>query len=127
MADKTEIAIAAINALEPTLIALTSLVANIVVLWQLAKAKAQRAEATAEVVKVKADVAEVKIVAVETKAQSVRTHDEVNHKMAEMLALNKIAAADEATLAEKKAQHIREGEAAVAAAQGVTTVVPKVD
>lgn len=45
-------------------------------------------------------------------AQSVETHKVVNSRMTEMIGLVGKSAADAATLAEKNAQHQREGEAA---------------
>lgn len=113
MTDKTELAIVAINALEPILIASASLVANIVVLWQLFKAKSQRAEATAEVAQVKSDVAEVKAVATETKAA-------MNHKIeqdAKILELAVSNAASTARLSEKQDEHARQADAALMAAE----------
>lgn len=47
--------------------------------------------------------------------QAVRTEHAVNSKMSEMLVLNTAAA----TLAEKDAEHVRRGEAAVTAAKTV--------
>lgn len=46
--------------------------------------------------------------------QSKKTHILFNSRMSEMLALTKQAAGDAATLAEKKAEHVRQGEAALA-------------
>jgi len=46
--------------------------------------------------------------------QARKTHDAVNSRMSELLALARKGAADEATLAEKRAEHVRKGEAAVA-------------
>ena len=45
--------------------------------------------------------------------ETVKTGKEVNSRMTEMLALN----TDAATLAEKTAEHVRKGEAAVATAE----------
>lgn len=47
------------------------------------------------------------------RAQSAETHNVVNSRMSEMIKLVEKSATDAATLAEKKAQHQREGEAAV--------------
>ena len=45
--------------------------------------------------------------------QAKKTHTAVNSRMTELLALTRQAAADDATLAEKRAEHLRKGEAAV--------------
>lgn len=49
------------------------------------------------------------ILALAAYRQSAETHDVVNSRMTEMIKLVKTASGDAATLAEKKAQHQREG------------------
>lgn len=53
------------------------------------------------------------ILALAAYRQSADTHDVVNSRMSEMIKLVEKSSADAATLAEKKAQHQREGEAAI--------------
>lgn len=56
------------------------------------------------------------LVALAAYVQAIRTHTAVNSRMTELLEITKRQATDAATLAEKKAEQFRKGEAAVAVA-----------
>lgn len=53
--------------------------------------------------------------------QAVKTHNAVNSRMDELLKLAKAESAAAATLAEKDAEHVRKGEAAIAKATSART------
>jgi len=58
------------------------------------------------------------IVAAAAFYQAKKTHEAVNSRMTELLEISRKQAADDATLREKRAEHVRKGEAAVAAVNG---------